>query len=269
NFGDDALLRLVNIAQSGPRCGIVPVIVADSDRVAITKKRYQSEIDLGKLAAGSILVTSTDEGLLWTDGELKHFPFELDSSPPSGLVRTILESVGKAAKAGKKVEVPFEGRITGDIGRWWVDETANGLSVPIGPASATKLQRLELGQGTAQHVVVAGRTGSGKSTLFHILILGFAIRYAPDELELYLIDFKRGVEFKTYADFQLPHARVIAIESEREFGLSVLQRLNDELTQRGRRFQDARAPDLTTYRARTKEPMPRTVLIVDEFQEFF
>src|SRR5207249_903978 len=47
------------------------------------------------------------------------------------------------------------------------------------------------------------------------------------------------------------------------------QRLNDELTQRGRRFQDARAPDLTTYRERTKEPTPRIVLIVDEFQEFF
>ena len=43
-------------------------------------------------------------------------------------------------------------------------------------------------------------------------------------MEFYLVDFKKGVEFKCYAANRLPHARVVAIESDREFGLSVLQR---------------------------------------------
>ena len=38
-----------------------------------------------------------------------------------------------------------------------------------------------------------------------------------------------GVEFKLYDHYKLPHARVIAIESEREFGLSVLEQLDREL----------------------------------------
>ena len=38
-------------------------------------------------------------------------------------------------------------------------------------------------------------------------------------------DFKKGVEFKTYATHKLPHARAVAVESDREFGLSVLQGL--------------------------------------------
>ena len=46
---------------------------------------------------------------------------------------------------------------------------------------------------------------------------------------MYLVDFKKGVEFKAYSRHMLAHARVIAIESEREFGLSVLQRLDAEL----------------------------------------
>ena len=110
---------------------------------------------------------------------------------------------------------------------------ARGVDVPLGRAGATKLQRLKLGKGTSQHVLIAGKTGSGKSTLLHALITNAALRYSPDEVELYLIDFKKGVEFKVYAALELPHARVIAVESEREFGLSVLQRLDAEMKDRG------------------------------------
>ncbi len=40
-----------------------------------------------------------------------------------------------------------------------------------------------------------------------------AMWYSPDEVEVYLIDFKKGVEFKTYATHRLPHARAIAVEA--------------------------------------------------------
>ena len=76
---------------------------------------------------------------------------------------------------------------------------------------------------TCQHALIAGKTGSGKSTLFHVMITNLALWCDPDQVEFYLIDFKKGVEFKCYADHHLPHARVIAIESDREFGLSVLK----------------------------------------------
>jgi DNA segregation ATPase FtsK/SpoIIIE, S-DNA-T family len=84
------------------------------------------------------------------------------------------------------------------------------------------------------------------------------------------VDFKKGVEFKTYATHELPHARVVAVESEREFGLSVLQRLDGELRQRGEKFRALGAQDLRAYRqANGNAPLPRILLIVDEFQEFF
>src|SRR5205807_10415199 len=123
---------------------------------------------------------------------------------------------------------------------------------------------------TSQHALIAGKTGSGKSTLLHALITNLSLFYSPDEIELYLIDFKKGVEFKTYAAHELPHARVVAIESDREFGLSILQRLDVELKLRGERFREAGAQDLRSYRdARGSARAPRILLIVDEFQEFF
>ncbi len=85
-----------------------------------------------------------------------------------------------------------------------------------------------------------------------------------------MIDFKKGVEFKTYATHHLPHARVIAIESEREFGLSVLERLDGELRRRGELFRAAGVQDLPDFRkARPEVPMPRVLFVVDEFQELF
>ncbi|HLP75640.1 MAG TPA: FtsK/SpoIIIE domain-containing protein, partial [Candidatus Paceibacterota bacterium] len=111
---------------------------------------------------------------------------------------------------------------------------------------------------------------SGKSTLFHVMITNLALWCSPDEVEFYLVDFKKGVEFKGYATRRLPHAKVIAIESDRQFGLSVLQRVDDELRRRGDLFRELGVQDLAGYkRAGGKEPMPRSLLMIDEFQEFF
>ena len=64
--------------------------------------------------------------------------------------------------------------------------------------------------------------------------------------------------------------RAIAVESDREFGLSVLQRLDMELTRRGEIFRKLGVQDLASYRDTPGTgPMPRTLLIIDEFQEFF
>src|SRR5690606_35785861 len=89
---------------------------------------------------------------------------------------------------------------------------------------------------------------------------------------LYLIDFKKGVEFKTYATHRLPHARVVAIESEREFGLSVLQRLDREMKERGETFRAMGGQDLAGYRDAREDgrpPLPRILVVVGGFRECF
>jgi hypothetical protein len=104
----------------------------------------------------------------------------------------------------------------------------------------------------------------------HALITSLALNYSPNEIQFYLIDFKKGVEFKLYDHYKLPHARVIAIESEREFGLSVLEQLDRELKRRGDLFREFAVQDVAGFRqSGNGEPMPRILLIIDEFQEIF
>jgi S-DNA-T family DNA segregation ATPase FtsK/SpoIIIE len=263
NFSADAARRLVSIAQSGPRCGVLTLISVD------TKQPLPQGFDLKDLEqAGNVLLWE-DGRFRWREPDFGGYPLTLEPPPPTDFANRILGLVGEAARGAHRVEVPFE-FIAPVPEQWWQADSRRGIEVALGRAGATRRQLLQLGRGTAQHALVAGKTGSGKSTLLHALITNLALAYSPDEVELYLVDFKKGVEFKTYAAHQLPHARVIAIESEREFGLSVLQRLDAELKERADLFRDARAQDVNSYRQAVPDGrMPRIMLVVDEFQEFF
>ena len=184
--------------------------------------------------------------------------------PPSSSTRSAgAAGIPAASKCPSSTSSPPESEI-------WSEDTTSELRVPIGRTGATKLQYLAIGKGTRQHGLIAGKTGSGKSTLFHVIITNLALWCSPEQVEFYLVDFKKGVEFKCYATNRLPHARVVAIESDREFGLSVLQRVDDELKRRGDLFRKLGVQDIAGYkRAGGTEPMPRSLLIIDEFQEFF
>jgi energy-coupling factor transporter ATP-binding protein EcfA2 len=262
NFSETAARRLVSIAQNGPRCGVYAIILIDTD------KPLPHGFNPADLERNAEVIAWQDGRWVWQDEDFRECALELDTPPAAELFNRIVKAVGEAAKAASKVEVPFE-RIAPPREQWWLGDSRSGIRVPLGPAGARKVQELALGQGTAQHVLVAGKTGSGKSTLLHILITNLALTYSPDEVELYLIDFKKGVEFKAYAAHQLPHARVVAIESEREFGLSVLQGLDAELKRRGDFFRAAGADHIADYRQKTGQTLPRILLLVDEFQEFF
>ncbi len=263
NFSEVAAQRLKSIVASGARCGVFVMLSVDA------KSPLPRNFRLADLESEAFALDWSGEHFTWKHDEYGALPVEYPQPPSVERFKEIVREVGAAARDSGRVEVPFS-CIIPEENDWWTADGRAGVDVPLGRAGAMKLQHLNLGAGTSQHVLVSGKTGSGKSTLLHVLITNLALRYAPDEVELYLIDFKKGVEFKAYSRFALPHARVVAIESEREFGLSVLQRLDDELRSRGDMFRRRGLQDLKGFRA--AEPnvrLPRILLIIDEFQELF
>jgi hypothetical protein len=263
NFSAESFRRLNSIASSGARCGVYTLISRD------LRTPIPAGANLDELKAHSVNLIRKDDKFVWDDEVFKQLPLILDAPPGEEVATQLLQKVGQGAKDAKRVEVPFE-TIAPKAGEFWTGSTAAELDVMVGRLGANRFQSLKLGKGVSQHVLIAGKTGSGKSTLMHAMIVNAAMWYSPDEVELYLIDFKKGVEFKTYATNLLPHARAIAVESDREFGLSLLTRLDVELARRGEIFRKASVQDLKSYRL-TNSPtvIPRTLLIIDEFQEFF
>ncbi|MDP9172666.1 MAG: FtsK/SpoIIIE domain-containing protein [Planctomycetota bacterium] len=263
NFSDEAMRRLSSIATTGARCGVYLLMMRDT---RVTNPGGSTHLD--DLEAHCINLVREGDRFVWRDKVFSRFPLTLDPPPTDDELSEILHKVGKGAKEANRVEVPFDS-IAPKPPQFWTMRSGSELNVAVGRSGATRLQTFRMGKGVAQHALVAGKTGSGKSTLLHALIANLAMWYSPDEVELYLIDFKKGVEFKTYATHELPHARAIAVESDREFGLSVLQRIDGEMTRRGNLYRKFGVQDLASFREASGEVMPRTLLVIDEFQEFF
>ena len=263
NFSDTAARRLRNIATSGARCGVYTLIHWDQ-RNALPQDFVPDE-----LRKNSVRLVHGERGFEFAGWRAPGTLLILDPPPSPEFATQFLHQVGENSKNSNRVEVPFA-QIAPPDTKLWTESTLEELRVAIGRSGATKLQYLAIGRDTRQHVLIAGKTGSGKSTLFHVIITNLSLWCSPEQVEFYLVDFKKGVEFKCYANRKLPHARVVAIESDREFGLSVLQRVDDELRRRGDMFRKLGAQDVAGYkRAGGTEAIPRSLLIIDEFQEFF
>jgi hypothetical protein len=247
-FSDTSLARLQSIVRSGARCGVFSFVACEPP-------------------AGGAPAPHWDD-LRYADPALSGYPLDPEKPPSEQRLTEIMHAVGREAQKNLRVEVPFDSIAPTSDKIWTLDSTAS-LCVPIGRSGAARFQQFRLGDGLAQHVLMAGKTGSGKSTLLHVLITNLALWYSPKEVELYLVDFKKGVEFKPYVTHGLPHARAIAIESDREFGLSVLQRIDAEMHDRGEIFRAVGVQTIAGYRTSTGRELPRTLLIVDEFQVFF
>lgn len=153
---------------------------------------------------------------------------------------------------------------------WWTKHSASRADIPFGMSTNKQIQKLNITQESGQNsAIVIGIPGSGKSVFLHVLIANAMINYSPRELQMYLLDFS-GVEFDVYARHNLPHARVIAPEAEREFGLSILREVHEE---GNRRMVLCRKNGVTNIvELKQKNPeliVPRLLVIIDEFQKIF
>lgn len=275
NFSNDAVRRLISIAENGARCGVYPIVVVDTDLLA---KNMPYNFNLGNLEQHLEVIEYENGYFFWKNDNLQRWiikpdDFSLEREKP--LIDRIIVGTGEKAESAMKVEVPFDellGEEKPTVENLWqnVATTKDFIEVPLGPQNVEENQFLTFGKsGTAHHAIVIGRTGSGKTNLMDVIITASALKYSPDEIEFYLIDLKSGVGFKPYADARLPHAKVIAIDSEREFALSVLRGLIAEMDGRSISFRGHSVDNIKDYRGKMNAKMPRILLVVDEFQNLF
>jgi len=153
---------------------------------------------------------------------------------------------------------------------WWTKHSASRADIPFGMSTNKQIQKINITQESGQNsAIVIGIPGSGKSVFLHVLIASAMVNYSPRELQMYLLDFS-GVEFDVYARHHLPHARVIAPEAEREFGLSILREVFEEGTRRMTLCRENGVTNIVELKQKNPEIIvPRLLVIIDEFQKIF
>ena len=110
-----------------------------------------------------------------------------------------------------------------------------------------------------------GASGSGKSTLLHTLITGILRNYHPDDVELWLADFKMA-EFSQYIEPMPPHVKYILLDESRELVFDLIDRLTDKLMERQKFFMQAKNRDYKKVENVPKDVyMPIIFVILDEF----
>lgn len=112
---------------------------------------------------------------------------------------------------------------------------------------------------------LVGASGSGKSTLIHTLIAGLIRNYHPDNVELWLADFKQ-LEFKRYINHMPPHVKYVLLDESEELVFDLIDKLTAEMMERQKLFsrlgvQRIDQVDVT----KLDKPLPVIFVILDEF----
>jgi len=119
------------------------------------------------------------------------------------------------------------------------------------------------------HAFITGVTGSGKTTLLNNIITSIAQKYTSDEIQLYLMDYKDGVEFQLFKNH--PNCKKIFLDNEDlEASISLLEEFRDTMRSRATIFKQYEVNNITAYnKLNPQKPMPRIVLIIDEVHKLF
>jgi S-DNA-T family DNA segregation ATPase FtsK/SpoIIIE len=261
SFTDRSAKLLASLAENGPRAGVYLIATVAQQR------EMPRDFDLESLTrrATNLHVTSSAR-MTWDDPEFPGSLIEPDQMPPAAVANPWLDAVADTAKSVSQ-NLPFDRIAVPPEARWQGDST-EGLRVQIGTDSRGEPQYFVMGADGVHHGLVGGDVRMGKTNLLHVMITQLALRYPPEELELYLLDFKE-VEFDGYLTQRLPHGRAITSRTDREFGLSMLRKFHEEIDRRAALCRESGTTNLSEHRQETGNVLPRALVIMDEFQVMF
>ena len=145
------------------------------------------------------------------------------------------------------------------------------LSVPIGTSlDGREAISFSLGdQSKNYHAFIAGRSGSGKTTLLNSLIVGIAQQYTADEIRLYLMDYKSGIEFQIFENH--PNCETIYLDNQNiQAAIELLEAFVNIKEERSQIFKEQKVGDIDSYnQLNPTKPLPRLILIIDEVHRLF
>ncbi|WQT57189.1 DNA translocase FtsK [Helicobacter pylori] len=252
-LSQNALYYLEKIMRFGSKNGVLSFVNLESE------KNNQSAEDLKRYAEFFRDTTSFEC--------LKYLSVEVIND--QGIKSQHMQDFADKIKAyyKQKKQVKRELKDLQKEQEFWTKSSQFKVSVPVGWDINHKEVCFEIGE-AQNHTLICDHSGSGKSNFLHVLIQNLAFYYAPNEVQLFLLDYKEGVEFNAYTNPTiLEHARLVSVASSVGFGVGFLSWLDKEMKKRGELFKQFNVKDLSDYRKHGE--MPRLIVVIDEFQVLF
>lgn len=144
------------------------------------------------------------------------------------------------------------------------------MVIPVGTSENGDLVDFTLDTVSHIHCFIIGQSGTGKSVFLHDVIIGAMAKYSPEELELYLMDFKiGGVEFNRYRDEK--HVKALLVDnSDIQITLEILRDISNKMRERGKLLRASGVSNIVEYnQINPTKKMPRIVFIADECHVMF
>ncbi len=207
-LSQNALYYLEKIMRFGSKNGVLSFVNLESE------KNNQSTEDLKRYAECFKDKTSFER--------LKYLSVEVIND--HGIQSKHMQDFADKIKAyyEKKKAVKRELKDLQKDEKFWTESSQFKVSVPVGWDINHKEVRFEIGE-AQNHTLICDHSGSGKSNFLHVLIQSLAFYYAPNEVQLFLLDYKEGVEFNAYTEPTiLEHARLVSVASSVGYGMSFL-----------------------------------------------
>lgn len=258
-FSAEAREKVQRILVNQERYG-VSVVIADT----FSEKKGLSYKDVPEYIAESswriVLNQKSFTIQNGIDAPEEYFSFyglKSDAVLAEGYVSDIKRLVSEKSELGNKYPLRVDLENVEPYKRGFKD-----LHLPIAIDTRDDVHEISFENENFAHFLM-GASGSGKSTLLHTIITGIIRNYHPDDVELWLADFKMS-EFAQYIDPMPPHVKYILLDESRELVFDLIDRLTEKMMERQRFFMQHR--DMKKVEnVPSNIYMPVIFVILDEF----
>lgn len=155
------------------------------------------------------------------------------------------------------LQIAFDGE------KWNREQT--GLSITVGMIDDPRSQSqypMKVNMTDLGHAAIYGAPGTGKTTFLQSFILSAALAYAPDELNMYIMDFGSGA-LNLFR--KLPHVGGVVLSNDEEKVNKLMKLLLTELDKRKKLFASYGVLSFEAYKETTRQELPYIMLIIDNF----
>jgi DNA segregation ATPase FtsK/SpoIIIE, S-DNA-T family len=237
-------------------------------------------IGSGRAAFGSTLISLDD---LWRFTQAEVARRTTRQSPSKyGFVRQeiyIARVRGRHTRAGETGgQVPL-GRLLGpmvrDPERGLRARESDGAATMIAPigqerradGSPGEIVWLDL-SGNDGNLVVAGRSGTGKSTLLRTLVSSLALTHTPHEVQFFVLEDSNRLGSLS----DLPHVVDVAGDDQPDRATAILRRMVEQIRLRKRLYRDTNIDSPASLRSHRQRlpggPTPDLLLVIDRWHSF-